>query len=100
MATSSAWLSWPVARKAHPARIAAKMPPVTSLCPGTVTGFPVTMSWSFPNAIIDPAKLTDPTTAEKRIEMMIFASTWPGERRPSRGSPPARRALRRRRRSR
>ena len=77
MATSSAWLSWPVARKAHPARIAAKMPPVTSLCPGTVTGFPVTMSWSFPNAIIDPAKLTDPTTAEKRIEMMILVSTWP-----------------------
>ena len=51
---------------------------VTTFCPGTVTGFPVTMSWSLPNATIDPAKLTDPTTAEKRIEMMILVSTWPG----------------------
>jgi hypothetical protein len=51
---------------------------VTAFCPGTVTGFPVTRSWSLPNAIIDPAKLTEPTTAEKRIETMIFVSTSPG----------------------
>ena len=36
MATSSAWLSWPVARNAHPASIAAKRPAVTIFCPGTV----------------------------------------------------------------
>ena len=35
MATSSAWLSCPVARNAHPARIAANRAAVTTLCPGT-----------------------------------------------------------------
>ena len=37
------------------------------------------ISCSLPNAIIEPAKLTEPTTAEKRIETMILVSTWPGE---------------------
>ncbi len=46
--------------------------------PGTTTGEPEIISWSLPNAIIEPEKLIEPTTAENRIETMILAGTWPG----------------------
>ena len=49
-----------------------------SFCPGTVLGLPLSISWSLPNATIEPEKLSAPTTAENRIEMMILAWMSPG----------------------
>ena len=53
--------------------IAPNSAPVISFCPGTVLGLPLSISWSLPNAIIEPEKLSAPTIAENRIEMMILA---------------------------
>ena len=51
---------------------------MTTCCPGSVTGDPLMTSCSLPKAIIEPEKLIEPTTAEKRIETMIFAGMPPG----------------------
>ena len=75
---SSGWLSCPVARTAHRASTTTNSPPVIACCPGTVTGDPVITSCSLPKAIIEPAKLIEPTTDENRIDTMILAATWPG----------------------
>ncbi len=75
---SSAWLSWPVPRMTQSTSTTAASAAVMNRCPGNTTGDPVMTSCSLPNAIIEPAKLTEPTTDENRIEMMILAGTWPG----------------------
>ena len=79
MATSSTWLSCPVAEVDAAGENGGEDRGGHGLLPGHRHGVSAdASSWSFPNAIIEPAKLTEPTTAENRIETMILASTWPG----------------------
>ena len=76
---SSAWLSWPVASTTHSDQHDREQPGRDRPAgPGATTGDPVISSCSLPKAIIEPAKLIEPTTDENRIEMMILAATWPG----------------------
>ena len=49
-------------------RMAPNMTAFTSFCAGRVTGLPVRISCSFPNATIDPAKLIEPTIAENSVD--------------------------------
>ena len=59
-------------------RTTAKSPAVISFWPGTVFGLPLISSWSLPKATIEPEKLSEPTTEQKRIEMMILVEMSPG----------------------
>ena len=49
----------------------------TNVCPGSMIGRPGRISWSFPNAMFEPQKETDPTIAEKRIGIISSSGMSP-----------------------